>query len=59
MEELIKKANDKLSRVAIRQKKESLYLRGVFPPKTGDGDKPKQYEISLKCKANPNELKVA
>jgi integrase len=59
MEELIKKANDKLSRVAIRQKKESLYLRGVFPPKSGDGDKPKQYEISLKCKANPNELKVA
>lgn len=59
MENLIIKANQKLSRVSIRAKKNSLFLRGVFPPKNGDGVKPKQYEFSLKCKALPEQLKIA
>ena len=59
MRKQIEKANEQLSRIKIIQRGQSLYVQGTFPPKKGDGEKPKQYQISLKCKATVKELKVA
>lgn len=55
----LEKANLRLSRVKILKRGESLFLQGTFPPKKGEGDKPKQYQFSLKCKANSEGLKIA
>jgi integrase len=59
MQKLIEKANSQLSRLKLLQRGNSLSVQGTFPPKKGDGIHPKQYQVSLKCKANNEGLKVA
>jgi integrase len=54
----LEKINEKFNRVKIRQKNNSLFLRATFPDKE-NSQKTKQYEISLKCKANQKELLIA
>jgi integrase len=45
-DEKLAKANQQLDRVSIRARGKKLSIRGTFPPKPGDGSKPKSYEIS-------------
>lgn len=55
-EERIDEVNLLLTKVAIRQRGGKLSIRGTFPPKPGDGKKPKSYEISTGKPANPAGL---
>jgi hypothetical protein len=59
IDERIREVNGHLSEVAIRRKGSKLYLRATLPPKPGDGDRPKQYELSTKCNATLEGLKIA
>lgn len=59
MQSLLDKANKQLSRLKILQRGNSLQVQGTFPPKKSHGNRPKQYQISLKCKATAEGLKVA
>ncbi len=49
--------NHDLRLIAVRCKGNRLYLRGTFPPKPGDGTKPKHYEIATGKPATPPGLK--
>ncbi len=51
--------NQGLKRVRLRRKGSRLYLRATLPPKPGDGDRAKQYEIATGCNCTPAGLKVA
>jgi len=51
--------NAGLDRVTIRAKKGRLYARATCPPKPGDGNTAKQYELSLKCRATLSDLRIA
>ncbi len=51
------KINKSLDRVQIMQKGDRQYLRAVLPPKSGDGDKPKRYELSTGYGANSQGLR--
>jgi integrase len=57
--EALGKTNTGLDRVQIRQKGDRLYLRATLPPKPGDGDKPKQYELSTGYGAHSEGLRFA
>ena len=57
--ERIDRANQALDRVKIRQHGGRLYLRGTLPPKPGDGDAPKQYEISTGLSATTEGIAIA
>jgi len=51
--------NQQLESVTIRVRGRKLSIRGTFPPKPGDGNKPKSYEISTGCSATPAGLRIA
>ena len=51
--------NQKLERVRLRKKGSRLYMRATLPPKPGDGDRAKQYDLSTGCNCTPAGLKVA
>jgi integrase len=51
--------NNALDRVTVRAKNGRLYARATLPPKPGDGSRPKQYELSLKCRATLSDLRIA
>lgn len=53
------KVNAGLDRIEIRRKNDRLYLRATLPPKPGDGDKPKRYELSTGYGANADGLRFA
>ncbi len=53
------RANAKLDKVKILQRGEKLSLRGRFPPKPGDGSKPKRYTLSTNLPATQTGLKLA
>jgi integrase len=53
------KINAVLDRVQIRQKGDRVYLRATLPPKPGDGDKPKRYELSTGYRTNADGLRFA
>ncbi|MEG4149432.1 hypothetical protein [Microcoleus sp. Pol12B5] len=57
--EALGKANVALDRVQIRQKGDRLYLRATLPPKPGEGDKPKRYELSTGYGAHAEGLRFA
>jgi integrase len=57
--EVLGKVNTTLDRVQIRQKGDRLYFRATLPPKPGDGDKPKRYELSTGYGANADGLRFA
>jgi integrase len=59
IDEKIKEVNTALSEVSIRRKGNRLYLRATLPPKPGDGDSPRQYELSTKCNATAEGLKLS
>lgn len=59
LEGKIAEINQSLAKVAVRQRGGKLSIRGTFPPKPGDGDRPKSYEISTGKPATPAGLKVA
>lgn len=58
-EERLEEVNNSLARVSIRQRGKKLSIRGTFPPKPGDGDRDKSYEISTGKPATPAGLKQA
>lgn len=51
--------NEQLHLVKLRAKGDRLYLRGTFPPKPGEGSKPKRYEIASGCTATAAGLRIA
>lgn len=51
--------NKTFSKVSIRQRGEKLSIRGTFPPKPGDGERPKSYEHSTGKPATPAGLRMA
>lgn len=51
--------NAGLDRVTVRIKNGRLYARATLPPKPEDGARPKQYELSLKCRATLSDLRIA
>lgn len=53
------RANAKLDRVKILQRGNKLSIRGRFPPKPGDGSKPKRYIIPTGLSATATGLKLA
>jgi integrase len=55
----IKKANASLEKVKLFRRGKHLTLRGTFPPKPGDGDRPKQYIISIGLPATQEGVKLA
>lgn len=59
----LKAVNDRLEaaciKLRVRSKGNSLYLRGTFPKKPGDGIGRKQYDIALHLPANKNGLSEA
>lgn len=59
--ELIERANRELCKVKLRLKKgrETVYIRGTFPPKPGHGDRPKQYDIGTGLPATPDGIRIA
>lgn len=59
MQEKIDQANQKLDKTRIIQRGQKLALRGTFPPKPGQGEKPKQYTISLGLPVNLDGIKIA
>ena len=59
IENQIRKANQKLDRVAIVKRGKRLILRATLPPKPGDGVKNKQYTISTGLEATSLGLKLA
>lgn len=52
-------ANNKLSKVKIRNKGNKLYIRGTLPPKPGDGILPRQYELSTGLAFTAEGVKIA
>ena len=59
--ELIERANRELCKVKLRLKKgrETIYIRGTFPPKPGHGDYPKQYDIGTGLPATLDGIRIA
>ena len=55
----IVKANSKLNKIKILRRGKVLSLRGILPPKPGDGNKPKRYTISTGLPANKQGLTLA
>jgi integrase len=58
VESKVIKANSKLDRVKILLRGNKLSLRGIFPPKPGDGLNPKRYTISTGLPATEEGLKL-
>ena len=58
-ESQLARSNRQLERVRIRIKRKRLYLRATLPPKPGDGERPKQYDLPSGCAATPAGLKIA
>ncbi|WP_190504114.1 hypothetical protein [Oscillatoria sp. FACHB-1407] len=58
-EERLEESHKACSKVSIRQRGEKLSIRGTFPPRPGDGERYKSYEISTDKPANPVGLKMA
>ena len=56
---LVDRANQKLDRVKLRVQGGRIYFRGTLPPKPGDGDKPKRYEISTGLNTTPDQIQYA
>ena len=59
MDHQIKAANAKLTKIKILHRGNTLALRGVLPPKPGDGHKPKRYTLSYGLPANKQGLQIA
>lgn len=60
-QELIEKANRQLFKIKLRIKpgRNTISLRGVFPPKPGDGKKCKRYEIGTGLPPTPEGVRIA
>lgn len=58
---LVERANRELCKVKLRLKKgrETIYIRGTFPPKPGHGNRQKQYDIGTGLPATPDGIRVA
>jgi hypothetical protein len=58
-EERLRQINDELEILKIRPRGKRLSIRGIFPPKPGHGDLPKEYEIATGKPTTLAGLKMA